>query len=465
MVALGAREAARTNSVVRPLRAGRRPVYLIPHIASIADGAPQWGHSSRDKYLRNFYRGEDFIASATFTMAARYAGLPFSLYGGPRTVPEVRRMLHASEHGKGIHTLWSKVATDGLTTDNGGWVEVYREKNSPEAIPTQLNHLDSLRCHRTGDWENPIEYEDSAGKLHKMAWYQVMEFTDFPQPDEDKYGLGFCAVSRILRAAQVLRDISIYEHEKISGQFNKRITVVNGLGPRQVKDVLEEQRVEARAQGFLRYIQPAIMSSVDPRAPLAKIDIDLAMLPESWDLETFMRWMVVKVGMAYGEDPQEFAPLPGNNLGSSQQSEILHLKGKSKGPNLWMKSWEHQLPYQGVIPGNVTFRFGEQDTMVSVDQQRSRLMRAQELAILVKAGIIHPAVAAQMLADEGALDNRYLEIMGYPDVITDVQIEDTGPLAVGGTHNPAKLMVPSAAQPERTGGGMASSTSSDGGVR
>jgi hypothetical protein len=465
-VAAGTKEAFYTRSLVQPnKRGGRRPVYIIPQLASVAESMPAWGSSTRDKALRNFMRSEDMISSAVFTMAARYAGLPFNLVGGPRTVAATREMLYSSEHGKGLHALWSKVATDALSCDNAGWIEIYREKDSPESPPVQLNHLDTLKCHRTGDWESPIEYEDADGKYHKMMWYQVMELNDNPQPDEDKYGLGFCAVSRCLRAAQILKDINIYDHEKISGQFNRRITIVNGVGPKQIEEALTDQSVDARARGLLKYIQPAIMNAVDPRAPLNKIDIDLAMLPESWDTETFMRWLVIKLALAFGEDPQLFAPLSGNALGSSQQSEVLDKKGRTRGPNLWMTSIEHQFRFLGVIPSNESFEFGEQDDAVSIDKARANLMKAQELAILVKAGIISGPIAAQIYADLGLIDPSYLKAMGNPDLTPSINLGDTGSVP---SRNPAKLDVPSSMQPLRLGGGTSNATSDQqttGGVR
>lgn len=458
------RRAHRNNGVVKPQKAGQGN-YIYMRFATAADNSPTWGTVGRDKWLRKFWKTEDMLASAVSSTASRYAGIKWDLTGGVRTAEVVRQKLHLSEHGKGWQHLIIPTVIDALTQENGGWIEVYREGPRWDDTWVQLNHLDSARCHRTGKWDQPIDYEDIDGKLHKMNWWQVLEFTDAPDPAEESRGMQLCAVSRVLRAAQIIRDISIYHHEKVSGQFNRQINIVNGVGKNVLSDALSEQRTDAANQGLLRYIQPVILPTLDHRANLSKITIDLAALPEGWDFDTFMRWYIVQLALAFQQDPQEFAPLPGQNLGSSQQSETLHMKERNKGPHLFMSKLEHQFNFLGIIPSNVNFIYGEQDSAVDMDKQKVSLMRAQELAILVKAGILTPPVAAQILADEGRLNPNYLKLLGTEDASTSITLPRIGsiPTVTGGVGgvDVSKTIVPSAVQTNRIGGGRTSNTTDE----
>lgn len=477
------RNAHKRNGVVRPrvydqgstngAIGGVLGDAIYMRFAVAADGSPAWGTAGRDLWLRKFWKQEDMLASAVASTAARYAGIKWDLTGGVRTAEVVRQKLHLSEHGKGWKALIIPTVIDSLTQENGGWMEVYREGKAWDSPWTQLNHLDSARCHRTGRWEQPIDYVDDSGAIHKMNWWQVLELTDCPDPSEDARGMQLCAVSRVLRAAQIIRDIAIYNHEKISGQFNRRVTIVNGVGKNVLNEALGENRANAVNEGLLRYIQPVILPTLDHRANLSKIDIDLAALPEGWDFDIFMRWYIVQLALAFQQDPQEFAPLPGHNLGSSQQSETLHMKERNKGPNLFMSTIEHQFNFLGIIPDNVNFIYGEQDAAVDLDKQRVSLMRAQELALLVKAGILTPEIAAQILADEGRINYKYLKVMGINDLTAQETIPRIGavPAVTGDTSGYSKIgdappgslssdkkVVPSASQPNRIGGGTTGST-------
>jgi len=68
------------------------------------------------------------------------------------------------------------------------------------------------------DW--PVIYTDRSGGEHKMKPYQVIMSSDFPSPIVTANGVGFCAVSRVLRQAQFMRDLGIRDRERSSGMVD-----------------------------------------------------------------------------------------------------------------------------------------------------------------------------------------------------------------------------------------------------
>jgi hypothetical protein len=122
-------------------------------------------------------------------------------------------------------------------------------------------------------------------------------------------------------------------------------------------------------------------------------------------------------------DYQEFAPLPGGNLGTSAQSYILHMKSKGKGPALFQKVMSHFLNFR-VLPDNVEFRFDEPDPDAEKEQVEIAKLRAEERAVRIQSQEITPAVARQMAKDSGDLAPEVFDAMGGLDMTPNVTVED-----------------------------------------
>jgi 2'-5' RNA ligase len=151
-----------------------------------------------------------------------------------------------------------------------------------------------------------------------------------------------------------------------------------------------------------RYGLPVIIPGVDPTATLSQIHIDLAALPDNFDEDTSFKWYVAQLAAAFGVDYQEIAPLMTGNLGSSQQSEIMHLKTRGKGPALIMGLFEDTIN-KGLIPGNVKFRFLEQDLRSETEKAEARFTRGKDRAFRLKAGELDTKAARQLAIADGDL--------------------------------------------------------------
>ncbi len=184
---------------------------LVLSIATAADDFTPWGLDPvrRDQELRRFWPTEPVLASAVYALAIRNAVFSWTLEGPELTVAVVQDMLAMSDLGAGWLSLTTKLSIDVMTQDNGGFMEVIRERDEPDAPVLGLAHLDAGRCVRTGNAETPVIYQDAKGTYHRLKRHQVVMVVEMPSPVERMRGMQLCAVSRVLRAAQYLRDIGV----------------------------------------------------------------------------------------------------------------------------------------------------------------------------------------------------------------------------------------------------------------
>lgn len=424
------RDAEKRTAQVFPEHTGWYPSdgsWLTIQLASSADSFLPWGKdlAGRDKQLRAFWPQETFLAGAIYTCAATHAAFDWHLEGPPRVVSACQDLLNSANLGKGWRDFVLKVTMDLLTQDNGAFVEVIRKGTRPYSPVVGINHLDAGACQRTGNREFPVLYSDFDGKIHKLSWFQVIDLAEFPSPIQSMFGAQYCAVTRTLRMAQILRDIAMYKGEKVSGRFERVIHIVGGPTNKQITDNLTKSRSEADNAGLTRFVLPVIVASLDPEKPVTHVQIDLAQLPDGFNWDDELKWYIAGLALGFGRDYQDFAPLPGKNLGSGQQSEVLHLKGQGKGPALFMRLLETAFNFQGVMPQSVTFSYDDQDLGQEKQEADVHLQRATVRKTRIDSGEISVQIARQIAQDEGDLKPEYLELMGEEDLTPDVTVDET----------------------------------------
>jgi len=388
-------------------------IYTL-ELASAADTIRPWGNYPmyRDTQLRVFWPTEPYLAGAITNIGFRSVALQWEVvHRSDRVEQAVTDTLRTALAGDsfGWAPFMLKFSQDLCTQDNGAFIELIRDPGQdanskfkgPMAPVLGIGHLDSNRCVRTGNTKYPVRYRDRNGREHKMAWYQVIPFSDQPSAIETMNGIGFCGVSRVLRMAQLARSLAVYKDEKISGRHIKQINFVSGVSRQDIKDELERGVEEANNLGMTLYLQPRILASLDPEKPVSTATIDLAQLPDNFDFDQDMKWYISCLALGFGVDYQEFAPLPGGNIGSSAQSMILHRKGSGKGPAVLMRMLAEAFVNYGVIPRNAELRFNDKDEQEELERQNVRTKAMEEYAIAVNSGILTPEAAARDMVKRG----------------------------------------------------------------
>jgi hypothetical protein len=387
------------------------------NIASAADSILQWGRNvmARDRQLRDFWPTESYLAGAVASVSFRNSTLDWEIrHSSDKVAQAVTDMLTAAIAGDtfGWVQFMEKFSQDLYTTDNGAFVEIIRDPGLSDRFKDErapvigIAHLDSNQCLRTGIPDTPVLYIDREGKSHKLKWWQVIAFSDYPSAIEKMNGVGYCAVTRALRMAQIARSLAIFKDEKISGRHFKQIHFVSGVGRQDIKDEMARGQEEANNAGMIRFIMPAILASLDPEKPVSTATIDLAALPDGFDFDEDMKWYISSLALAFGVDYQEFAPLPGGGIGSASQSMILHRKSSGKSPAVFMRKIQEAFKNYGILPRGASMRFNDKDEQEALEKQEVRTSAMEEMAIATRSGILTPDAARKDLVARGIYDEK-----------------------------------------------------------
>lgn len=396
---------------------------VIFALAQVADELPLFGSfaQERDRLLREFWPSEPMLAGAMYQTATKFSTFGYTLEGPLRQIHYMNNVLHQSEHGKGWMDLWIPAGQDYLGQDNAAFIETVRL--TAEGGPVvQLNHLDSAKCRRTGRWEEPVIYKDLEGKDHTLKYWQVIDLAELPSPKQEHRGLQLCAVGRVLAKAQELRDISIYNREKLGGRNPRAIHLVAGIQQRAIADTLKVLSGESDNTGQTRWMAPPIIASAEPMARVSHEQIDFVSLPDGFNYEESMRWYIDYLALCFGVDPQDLAPLPGGNLGTAQQSQVLAQKARGKGAAVFMRKVEHIFNQHGIMPRTVTFKFGEQDSAENELKTQLKWRRAQMYKLYFEIGL-PKEIIFQIMNEEGDLPDEYIQSLGIKDLTPKTRID------------------------------------------
>lgn len=395
-------------------------------VGQFADNMLPWNGRTvklRDQQLRNFILEEPIFASALGIICSRNSGFSWKLDGPERIVNRYQDVLDNADQGEGWHSLMVKTTIDLGTQDNGAFWELVRMENTNEKSPViAVNHLDSARCWHTGNKYAPVIYLDRLGRYHLLYWWQVIKFVEMPTAVEGFFGIQYCSLSRILKAVQIRKNDLTLDYESSSGMNARQIHLVKGITSQQLTDAINRSKAQSTSQGLSRFMNPVVVGQIDPTADVGAETIDLAHKSyEGAEVEQNFMHYIAMIAMAFETDYQEFAPLPGSKLGTSGQSEILHLKSRGKGPGQFMGLITHAMNFL-ILPRNLRFYFDEQDLEAQKGMAEVQAIRAQTRATQINSGEITTETARQMAADDGDLKYEYIALMGEQDVTPNVDV-------------------------------------------
>lgn len=400
--------------------------WLTLSIATAADGIVPWGRNQalRDRQLREFWPTESYLAGAVSTVSERNGAYEWRIEHKSTKIEEaVTEMLNAAMAGDsfGWMPFMEKFSQDLLCQDNGAFIEIIRDPvgrfQKEDAPVVAIGHLDAGRCIRTGNMKYPVIYTDKEGKRHKMPWYNIIPFSDFPSSIESMNGVGFSSVTRALRLSQIMRSILLYKDEKVSGRHIKSLHVIGGVSRHELDDVMKREIERADSDGRARYMGPALLASLDPEKPVSTATVDLASLPDGFNFDEEMKWYISGLALTFGVDYQDLAPLPTGGLGSGAQGDMLHKKSSITGRAAFMRKITEGLKNYGVLPRNATMIFTDKNEQEEREKQEVRTLAQEEYALAIRNGMMSPSTARKDAVKRGIYEKWMLE-ESLPQIIT-----------------------------------------------
>lgn len=385
--------------------------------AALHRDLPVYWSLDRDLVLRSTPLKEGMWGSAVGISITKVQAASYKIQGKiAGRVQRMHRLLQFADFGAGYRSFMGKIARDFLLTDNGAFVEIVRASPAPGSRIVGLAHLDSLRCWRTGDPDQPVVYTDKVGKPHVMRDDQVLTFCDMPSFSSDGRGVGLCAASRAYTATFKMWAADTFVSEGMSGRTPTKLTFVNGMNQRNVDDAMDEARARADAAQLRIYMGVALSANPSDK-PLSEVSIPLREIPQGFNIEQERKDAYLKMANALGIDPQELQPLSGSALGTATQSQVLDDKASGKGLSAFFGSFVEQLNLRVMAQG-CTFSFQERDLRDELSQADGIQRRASARATMIANGEINAQQSQQIAVEAGDIPRSVIPDQTPGDTVT-----------------------------------------------
>jgi hypothetical protein len=312
----------------------------------------------------------------------------------------------------------AKVVQDFLLTDNGWFVEVARASQKPGAKVQALYHLDSFRCWRTGNLDFPVLYLDYEGGWHKLRADQVIFGSDLPSPRARMFDKGRCAAGRAFQTIVKLSAVETYFREKITGSRALALHFVTGVSRQQLQDAMETSEAEKIRKGHVVY-KGAVMIPLQGDTPIAIQSIDLASVPDGFDVDTERKDAYLRYANAIGIPVQDIQPLSGQGLGTGTQTIVLDEAAEGQGLAYFVSDFEDKINHL-VMPKQTVFQIKVNDVRDQAAQAALNKAKADTIVALLGGGVISQPMALQMGVDDGIIPAEFLPSDATPaGMLTD----------------------------------------------
>jgi len=384
-----------------------------------------WWSVRRDSELRDFWKTSNHLAGAVYAMRSKISTINFKVIPKDASVQSQSRaalerqqvIMETPEYGKGWLEFVSKWVGDLIAADNGAFAEIIGPGSPTGPIigaPISFANLDSARCSRTSNPIYPVIYQDTDGKRYKLHYTRVMFSSQMPSPNVDMNGVGFCAVSRAIDAAQVLIDMTRFNQEKM-GSRPPRIMLIGkkGISAEEIFTAFANAEEMDDNLGLSRFRR---MVAIAPKQGRGEIDldtIDLASVPDGFNEQQSTTLGMFVIALAFGMDAREIWPATASGA-TKADAMLSHMKARGKGPGQIMQTIERQLN-QKFLPDTLTFQFDFQDDEQDAMQAEIRDKRSQRHERDVGGGIITVRVSREQMLSDGDLTPPQFESMELID--------------------------------------------------
>jgi hypothetical protein len=382
---------------------------------SPAPSLPIHGSRERDRILTATLDLEDMWSSAVNKAVTKIAVRGYEISDNDDSTRRtefgktlVRDLDGPAEYRTGM----AKVVQDFLLCDNGWFVEVKRASQSAKSKVEALYHLDSFRCYRTGNLEYPVVYLDYDGIFHKLRPDQVIFGSDMPSPRSRMFNKGRCAASRAFQTIVKLSAMDVYFREKITGSRALALHFIMGLSKQQLIDAMETSEAEKVRKGHVVY-KGAVMIPIHGDQPggIQIASIDLASVPDGFDVEQVQKDGYKKYALAIGLNPDELVERAAG-LNSGQSAQVAENAAEEAGGlPYFVKDFEDKINYL-VMPKPTIFQVTTNDTRDKDAKAKLNKTIADTISVMrgttQAPGWITDGMALQLSVDEHLLPPEFL---------------------------------------------------------
>jgi len=386
--------------------------------------APWWSFQ-RDRDLRKFWIGNDYVAGTMFATCGKVANMGWKIIPKDRTVNSqvqladfyTKILRESPEYGKGWMTAILKFALDLQSTDNGAFMEVIGGGDPTGPIigaPVSLAHLDSNRCTRTSNPIYPVVYTDTDSRRYKLHYTRVIFASQMPSADVQMNDVGLSAVSRCIDNAQVLNDLIIYKQEKMGSRPPRGILVgEKGITAQEIMMAFQRAEEMDDTLGFEHFRRMVAIAPKQGRGEISLSLMDLASLPDGFDERNSVELGIYAIALGFGVDVREIWPATVSGA-TKADAMIQHLKARGKGIGQILTAIETQIN-QKFLPDTLIFQFDlqddEQDALRAEVQDKRSIRHERDH----KEEILTTRAIREIMLDDGDITEAQFEEMELKD--------------------------------------------------
>lgn len=412
------------NTVAKPVGSLQGGYHMVQYMARAGLSMYPWWSGARDVQLMNFWKQVDYVSGAVYTLESKMSAIPVRVLARDQSIKEhvkeaadeTERLLVGAEWGNGWSTFFEKFTECLACQDNGGFIEIIGAGRPDGPIigrPVTVRILDPGACQRTGDPTYPVIYHDPDGKLFKLHFTRVMFKAQMESPIAQMFGVGFCAVSRMINTSQSLLDILMYKQEKLGSRPRRGIMVTGGgLDPEDIADAFRLVEGIEDSQALSRYSKIAVVG--DSSLPDAKLGLmDISSLPDGFDERTNVELGMAVIAMALGMDAREL--FPALQSGATRADALIqHLKQRGKGPGQIIQMTELMFNAK-YLPPYLKLVFDFQDDEEDRQAAETKEVRARRWSTSIKDATMDKHTARAQMVEVGDLERGQFERLELED--------------------------------------------------
>ena len=383
--------------------------------------APYWS-KKRDKDLRNFWKqaGSTHISSALYSAQTKLLSIPNKVVArDPSIVSHVRqaeqyniRLNTLSEYGAGFYAALEKFYEDFLSQDNGAFLEVIGAGNKGgmiEGPAIAVRHLDSSRCVRTTDPIYPVKYTKDDGSQYALHFSRVIFKAQMPSPDAALRGVGYCAISRAIDAAQSLIDIMIFKQEKLGSRPMSKMFLGKGVKAEDIMRALRAGDLQMEKQGLKRYSKNIAIGSESTDIDIKVVDLTSM---DQFQESVAVPFAMFAIAIAFGMDPNELWP---NAAGASSASaSVALLRARNHLPSQVMTILESEFNFK-FLPPHLKMVFDYQDDEEDQQQAVIRDIRARNRERNLYSKVTTVLTERRQMKEDGDISKELFDSMELAD--------------------------------------------------
>lgn len=425
--------ALETKEIFPPRDDGEATYGGFPFYAWLAVAGellPAWWSQARDQELRKFWKLSDHLAGTVNTLRDMMVAMPVkvvsrdnSIKSYVREAEEYTRILQNNSESRSNFTTsgwpacYGAFIEDYHTIDNGAFMVVEGPGRGDEPLqgpPTRLIHLDGCDCWRTQNPEYPIIYTDMDGARYRLHKSRVISLTPQSTPISSMYGVGFCAVSRAVNAAQNLIDNGRYKQEKLGSRPLRGLIAIQDSagGEREAQAVSMAMRATDEMmdnQGLTRYARVPVVSVKGTMNLL-----DLASLPDGFDQMSDTQLGMAVLALAFGVDMRQLAFAFGVAGQTKADAEVQHLKMRGKGPGVIIGQARQQIEAK-FLPPYLRLVFDYQDDEQDKLNADIRKVRSERREKDLSIGVTDVRTEREAMVENGEITEAQFIAMELAD--------------------------------------------------